>query len=166
MRAATTRWAAALLLGFLTASPAVAADGKSKLEPLHLYGSAPGALYTVPADKILVIETAHGCADLVDLTLRSGLLLLWTRPPGVTSPNFDPANPWLPLRIEAFPVSTSPRYENTACSAPASARLYVMSGYTLLLDSGWTGTLVPGGATPWVSISGYLVPSAGKTLLP
>ena len=163
-----SRWLMALAIAAAFSGVAyAAADSKVAPAPFYLQGH-PGELYTVPDGKILVIETVHGCGDLVYPEVASGLMVLWTRPSGDTNPGFDPSLPWLPIRIEAFPPPPYPIYDHYACSAPISARLYIKSGYTLLLSTGINRTSVPEptGSSATVSISGYLLPAGSNTLSP
>lgn len=120
--------------------------------------------FTVPADKIFVIESINVTGH-IDGTLERDLVSLRIRPPGEDAIN-APTIQFVPIVFERAGRPTTIGGENAVrAAASLTTRLYAGPSHELLLGAPEVAAL-SGIASALIVISGYLAPADTPTLEP
>ena len=118
--------------------------------------------YTVPPDKIFVIESIN-VAALIDDSVDRDTLSIRIRPPGVDVINASTIQ-FVPVLVEPYGHMTNIGGEDALRAAASLAtRLYAGPSHDLLIGAPIIGASV---VSTVVTISGYLVPAATSSLAP
>ena len=124
--------------------------------------SGIGLDYTVPADKIFVIESVNIQA-LIDDSVDHDIVGIRIRPPGEDAINASTIQ-FVPVLLEPYGSMTIVGGEDAfRAAASLTTRLYAGPSHELLLEAPRVGSSVTQAV---IVISGYLVPATTSTLAP
>jgi len=145
----------------LFVSPAAPSAREPFFMRVEKHNSGLSVDYTVPSDKIFVIESINVQA-VIDDSVDRDTVSLRIRPPGETAINASTIQ-FVPVLVEPYGQMTNVGGEDAFRAAVSlTTRLYAGPSHELLIGAPSAGSV----SSAVVTISGYLVPATTSTLAP